>query len=210
MAFNTQTVFNRLWGEKVTYTRAGVGSTHRLTACRYIQGEEDVVGSYGVYTVRREVYTIASDGIPFEPHLRDTITRAKETGARVVTEVGGSPFLKFWKLSTSYPTLYDQLDQTATVYRANAAPDSLGLRDTSETAAYSSVLCRLQPVEYERDLDAAAREVTRKRYRWISGTAVTLRAGDTVEVSSVRYEVTKQSEVESLGLLTFAEVERID
>ena len=212
VAFSTQKVINRIWGEVVTYTRAGVGSTHRLTAGRHILGEEEVFSSFGVYSVRKELYTFASDGVTFEPHLRDTITRAKETKTRVVTDIGGSPFLKFWKVTTAYPSLYDQLDATADVKRAhgNALPDSLGLRDPNETTVYSGVLCRLQPVEREREFEAAGRVVTRSKWKCVFGSAVVAYAGDTVTVGGVVYEVVSQSEQESLGLLTFCDLERID
>jgi hypothetical protein len=50
---------------------------------------------------------------------------------------------------------------------------------------------------------------TVSRFVVVFGTAVVLNAGDVVEVSAVQYEVTEQSEIESLGVLTFAGVERI-
>lgn len=208
MAVDTQSAVNALWGEPLRYTRAGTGSTHTVCGGRHIVGEEEGRSSYGVYTIRRERFTLACDALPFEPGLRDTVAPAKKN-PRVVTSVGGSPFLKFWVLDAQYPTLIDTLDQTATVYRPSNAPDGEGFRNPTLATLYASQACRLQPDTTEREWDTAGRVTTRKRYVCVFGSAVVLQAMDVVEVSSVKYEVTQQSEVESLGVLTFALVERI-
>jgi hypothetical protein len=175
---------------------------------RHIVGTEEGRTSYGVYLIQRERYTIACDAVPFEPRPRDTIAPARKT-ARTITSVGGSPWLKFWVLEAQYPTLVDDLDQTATVYRPSNAPTNEGLRNATLSAVYSSQACRLQPDDRTREWDTLGKVTTRARYICIFGSAVTLNAGDVVEVSSVKYEVTEQSEIESLGMLTFAAVERI-
>lgn len=206
----TQAAVNKAWGEPVVYTRSGIGSTHTICAARYLRGEDEVRSSYGVYSVKRERYTLADDALPFDPKLRDTITPAGKP-ARVVTSVDGSPWLKFWILDCQYPSLADDLDSTADVKRPSTAPSSLGLRVPTFSTVYSSVACRLQPDERVREFDdATAKVLTRKKFVCIFGSAVLLLAGDKVTVGGVDYEVTEQSEIESLGLLTFCACERID
>lgn len=209
MPIDTQAAVNAAWGESVSYAVAG-GSTYTVTAGRHIDGETEGVTSYGVYTIRRESYTLATDAISnWTPKLRDTITPSG-LAARVVTGIGpSSPWLKFWKVLTEYPALADSLDQTADVKRPTNSPTDEGFRSPSFTNAYSSVACRLQPDTRTREMDMLGGVKTVSRFVVIFGSAVVLNAGDVVEVSSVKYEVTEQSEVESLGVLTFAGVERI-
>ncbi len=207
MPIDTQAAVNAAWGESVTYTRAGVGTTHTVTGGRHLKGVTEGSTSYGVYTIARELFTLATDALAFTPKLRDTITPSG-LAARVVTVVGGSPFLKFWTLEAQYPSLADDLDATATVLRATNSPTDEGFRSPSFATVYT-VACRLQPDTRTREWDTVGKVTTRSKFVCVFGSAVTLNAGDVVEVSSVRYEVTEQSEVESLGVLTFAGVERI-
>lgn len=205
---DTQAVVNAAWGESLTLTRAGVGTTHTVTGTRHLKGTTEGVTSYGVYTIARELFTLATDAIAFTPKLRDTIAPAN-LNARTVTSVGGSPFLKFWALEAQYPSLADDLDQTADVKRPTNSPTDEGFRSPSFSNAYSSVACRLQPDTRTREWDTAGGVKTRAKYVCVFGSTVTLNAGDVVEVSSVKYEVTEQSEIESLGVLTFAACERL-
>lgn len=208
MPIDTQAVVNAAWGETLTYTRAGVGTTHTVTGGRHLKGVTEGLTSYGVYTIARELFTLATDALAFTPKLRDTITPSGQS-ARVVTQVGGSPFLKFWTFEAQYPSLADDLDQTADVKRPTNSPTNEGFRSPSFSNAYSSVACRLQPDTRTREMDLLGGVKTVSKFVVIFGSAVVLSAGDVVEVSSVKYEVTEQSEVESLGVLTFAGVERI-
>jgi hypothetical protein len=214
VTFDTQTAINSIWGESITYEMT-TGDCLSLTAGRHEAGESEGVTSYGVYTIRKEVFTLAysPDGVDnFRPTLRDTISVDDEPDelVRVVTSVTGSKFLQFWKVETAYPALAADLDQTATVYRANAVSEGFGLRDPNAVPVYENVPCRLQPDKRTRNLDSAGRVVTEQSYVCVFGSSVTLNAGDTVTVNSVIYEVTEQSEIESLGVLTFAGCERID
>lgn len=207
MAISTQAAVNAAWGETVTYSHVGTGS-YKFVAGRYEGGEAEGVSSYGAYSIRSETFTFDTTVLgTHRPRLRDTITNCGVT--RVVTEVTGSAWLKFWKVTTAYPSLADALDQTGTVKRSAAVPDSLGLRNPT-FSTLSTIACRLQPDTRERDYDAAGRVVTRSRWVLVCGAAITFNAGDTVTVGDVIYEVVKQSEIESLGVLTFAECERID
>lgn len=207
--YDTQATVNAAWGESLTYTRSGGGGDTAITGTRHLLGTAEGMTSYGVYQIEREVFTLATDAVAFTPRLRDTITPSG-LSPRVVTSVGGSPFLKFWKLEAQYPSLVGDLDSAATVYRATSAPTDEGLRNPTFSAVYSAVACRLQPDTREREWDTLGRVSTRAKYTAIFGSDVVLNAGDHVEVSSVKYEVTGQSEIESLGMLTFASVERID
>ena len=204
---DTQEAFNAIWGESISYTQVN-GTVTAFTACQYPDEDAEGITSYGVYTVKRERWTFASDAITGDARVRDTIAFGGVT--RVVTRVSGSPFLKFWRVETAYPALAAELDQTATVSRANPVSDSLGLREPLPVVVYEDVPCRLQPVSRVRELDSAARVVTEQTFTCVFGSAVTLAAGDTVTVDSVIYEVTEQSVVEELGVLTFAAVMRID
>lgn len=208
--YDTQAVVNAAWGESVSYAVAG-GSTYTVTAGRHIDGESEGVTSYGVYTVRRETYTLATDAISgWTPKLRDTITPSG-LSARVITSIApSSPWLKFWKVQTEYPSLADDLDQSADVERATTAPTAEGLRSPTYTNAYTAVACRLQPDGRVREMDLLGGVKTVSSFVCVFGSAVVLKAGDLIEVSGVKYEVTEQSEVESLGVLTFAACQRIE
>lgn len=212
LLLNTQPIINALWGEDITYRRAGNPPAYTFEATRDSLGEAEGVTSYGVYSVRKEEFTFSTTDADFRPKLRDTITLDADVDqiARVVTKVDESSFLGFWDVETAYPALAEDLYQTATVYRANAVSDDLGLREPQPVAIYTDTPCRLQPDSRVMEMDAAARVVTRKNFVCVFSAAVSLNAGDTVEVDSVVYEVTEQSEVESLGVLTFAAVTRID
>lgn len=212
---DTQDAVNAQWGEAVEYTSAALSVSFEVTAGRHGLGEVEGFTSYGVYSIVRELYTFATDAIPQAPRLRDTIRPVEidddlaQTPARVVTKVDGSRFLKFWKVEASYPALASALDQTADVLRASNAPTDEGFRNPTFATQYDDVACRLQPDKREREWDVVGGVKTRAKYVCVFGSSVTLNAGDVVVVSSVRYEVTGQSEVESLGVLTFASVERL-
>jgi hypothetical protein len=206
--YDTQSVINSAWGERLSYVRGGTGTTHTVTGGRHLQGTAEGLTSFGVYLIQKERITLASDALPFDPRPRDTVAPTGKP-ARTVISVGGSPFLKFWTLDVQYPALVDDLDALATVYRPSPTPTDEGFRNPGLTAVYTNYAVRLQPDTRTREWDTAGKVTTRSKFVCVFGTAVTLNAGDVVEVSSVRYEVTEQSEVESLGLLTFAAVERI-
>jgi hypothetical protein len=206
--YDTQSIINAAWGEPLTYTRSGTNATNLITGARYLAGTQEGVNSYGVYLIQKEVVTLATDAIPFDPRPRDTVTPGNGF-PRVVTSVSGSPWLKFWKLEVQYPTLVDDLDQTATVLRPSAAPTDEGFANPNLATVYSSQAVRLQPDRREREFDTIGRVTTRARFVCIFGSAVLLNAGDVIRVSNVDYEVTQQSEIESLGVLTFATCERI-
>lgn len=205
---DTQAAFNAIWGESITFTRAGVGGTSAITACQYPNDESEGVTSYGVYTVLRETWTFATDALAFTPKIRDTITLSGVT--RVITSLISSPWLKFYKATTAYPALAADLDATARVERANPLPDDAGLRDPQFLTVYDDLAVRLQPDTRTREVGDSNRVYTRAKFVCVFGSAVTLDAGDVVVIDEVKYEVTEQSEIESLGLLTFAGVERVE
>lgn len=209
MAIDTQATVNAVWGESVTYTRTGTGRQYSLTAGRHLQGTAEGVTSYGVYLIQKERYTLASDAVSFTPVPRDTIALDTDEIPRVIVSVNGSPFLKFWAVDCQYPCIAEDLNQLATVYRPMPLPTSEGFRDPGLSEVYVDVPVRLQPDTRSRELETAGRVTTRSRYVCVFGSAVVLNAGDTVRVGDVDYEVTEQSEVESLGVLTFAACERI-
>lgn len=206
--FDTQSVVNAAWGEPLTYVRGGTGTTHAVTGGRHLQGTAEGATSYGVYLIQKERITLATDALPFDPRPRDTVGPVGRC-ARTVISVGGSPFIKFWTLEVQYPCLVDDLDAVATVYRPSPTPTDEGFRNPGLAAVYSNAAVRLQPDTRTREWDTAGKVTTRAKFQAIFGSAVTLNAGDVVEVSSVRYEVVEQSEIESLGVLTFAACERI-
>lgn len=209
--YDTQAVVNAAWGESLTYYSATGPTTFALssvTGTRHLKGTTEGATSYGVYTILRELYTVSSDDVT-APKLRDKVAPVGSDALRVVTNVSGSPFLKFWTLEAQYPSLADALDESADVLRATNTPTDEGFRSPTFADAYTAVACRLQPDARTREWDTVGKVTTRAKYVAIFGSAVVLNAGDVVEVSSVKYEVVEQSEVESLGVLTFAACERI-
>jgi hypothetical protein len=208
MPFDTQAVVNSAWGEPLAYVRGGTGTTHLVTGTRHLKGTEEGRTSFGVYLIQKELVTLASDALPFDPRPRDTVAPAGKY-PRTVTSVGGSPWLKFWTLESQYPSLVDDLDAVATVSRPAPTPTADGMRTPNLGAVYSNVAVRLQPDTRTREWDTAGKVTTRAKFVCVFGAAVVLNAGDVVQVAGVKYEVAEQGEMESLGLLTFAAVERI-
>lgn len=204
--YDTQAVVNAAWGESLAYTRSG--RTYTVTGGRHLQGTAEGVTSYGVYLIQKERITLATDALPFDPRPRDTVAPAGKC-QRIVISTSGSPFLKFWTLEVQYPCLVDDLDQTATVYRPAPTATDEGFRNPNLATVYTSQAVRLQPDTRTREWDTAGKVTTRSKFVCVFGSAVTLNAGYVVDVSGVKYEVTQQSEIESLGVLTFAAVERI-
>lgn len=236
-SYDTQAVVNAIWGVPCTYTRTGVegvtafgvggvaftvGGTafaagtgedvaYDLTGTFDERGEEEGRPSYGAYAIRRGVWTFALDALgAARPKMRDVI--ADEDGvAWVVSKIPyADKWMKNWVLDVSHPYLPEGLNDTATVYRPAPAPDAYGLRVPNPAAVYTGVPCRLQPDTREREFsDDVGKVLTRQKFACVFGEAVTLNAGDTVQVAGMKYEVTGQGEIEELGRLTFAAVERI-
>lgn len=206
--YDTQAIVNAAWGEPLVYVRGGTGVTHSFTGARYLDGTAEGRTSYGVYLIQKERFTLASDALPFDPRPRDSVQPAG-LYPRTVVSVDGSPWLKFWGLNCQYPSLVDDLDAVATIKRPVPTPSDEGFRVPNLSNAYTNVASRLQPDTRTREWDTAGKVTTRAKYVAIFGTAVTLNAGDVVEISSTKYEVVEQGEIEELGVLTFAAVERI-
>lgn len=211
-SYATQPVFNATWGEPMTHTRAGVGTATTFTGCRYPKGSGEGATSFGVYTIRKETFTFDRDaiGAGVRPKPRDTITPSDGI-ARVITDVIEAPFLRYWKCEAQVPELASDLDQLATVYRPVPTPSAAGLRTANLAAVYTATPCRLQPGNREFEpVEALGKSmVTRANFTCIFSASVVLNAGDVIEVSGVKYEATGQQDVESLGVLTFAECTRI-
>jgi len=219
VSYATQPATNAsLGGELVYYAFAETPTVTEteFTAVRHLKGTREGSTSLGVYSIQTELYTFADTAVGYDsagrilaPKLGDWITRDGDDIARVITSVDGSPWLKFWKVEAAYPSLAAALRQTAIVYRPAPMPDAVGLRTANLAAVYSAIPCRLQPGPREFEDEAAGRRTTRATFTCIFASAVLLKAGDVIEVASVRYEATGQQEVESLGVLTFAACERI-
>ena len=209
-SYPSQPVFNAAWGEPLTHTRAGVGTATAFTGCRYPKGSGEGATSFGVYTIKKDLFTFALDALAFAPKPRDTITPADGI-ARVITDVIEAPFLRYWKCEAQVPELASDLDQLATVYRPVPTPSAAGLRVANLAAVYTATPCRLQPGnrEFEDGEKIGKSMLTRAMYTCIFGANVVLNAGDEIEVSGVKYEATGQQDTESLGVLTFAECSRI-
>ena len=220
-SYDTQSLVNDAWGELCTYARVGTVSKTEFLAARYLQSQSEGATAFGVYTIIKERYTFSADAFDFDPKLRDTITPTgglppsgvtSQGQPRVITSVAGSPvFLRFWIVEAQYPALASDLDQLATVFRPAPTPSAVGLAVQNLAAVYTNTPVRLQPGAREFVDDIAGKTMgTRANYTAIFGAAVTLRAGDVIQVASVQYEATGQQEVESLGLLTFAACTRLE
>jgi len=210
VAYDTQSIVNDVWGEAVAYGRVGTVSSTEITAARYPKGSGEGATSLGVYTIKKETYTFDVSALSFAPKPRDTLTPADGV-ARVITDVTEAPFLNFWKCEAQVPELASDLDQSATVYRPAPTPTAVGLTAANLAAIYTDTPCRLQPMgrTFEPVESLGKSMVTRAAYRAIFSASVVLNAGDVIEVEGVKYEATGQQEIESLGVLTFAECTRI-
>lgn len=182
--------------QTVTATNAGV----------YRVSFGEAAKSYGAYTAG-DIKVTVNRSLGITPKPRDTVTW--DATDYTILDVDGSNWLAFDRITARNLAISGDLNQTATVYRPSATPDSLGLRNPGLAAVYTSVSCRLQPQTREVEDDVTGRAVTRKKYLCYFASSVYLNAQDVIEVSGTRYEVTTQSEIESLSQLTAAECERI-
>jgi hypothetical protein len=171
--------------------------------------------SNGVYTandVRVSLPNPMPDPIG-EPKPRDTVAWKGRT--YVVLDVAGSdwfPGSPFWVVTARCPQVAYDLRDTADVLRPLPQPGGGGLRrwlSAAEVLA-AGIDCRLQPEAVGAEPETGGKLTTRTRYKCYLAGTVRLRAGDAVRVDSVLYEVKGQGDIDSLGLITVADVERID
>lgn len=198
------------WAETITIVSVRPNSSNVTTTATnagvYRVSMGEAAKSYGVYQAG-DIKVTVDQSLGFEPKPRDTITWGGQE--YTVLDVSGSNWLTFNTLSARNLTISGDLQQTATVYRATVSPDDYGSRSTTLTAVYSSVACRLQPETREREMDTLGGVKTRASYSCYFGSSVTINAGDTIQVSSVKYEAVSQSEIESISQLTVVACERL-
>lgn len=208
MAYATQDLLP--WAtESVLFASTGTAATETVTNCGVSPvSAKEAAKSNGVYVngdIRIEVSTSAP---AFTLKPRDT---AVWNGTiYTIMDATREPWLEFVQVTARNPAIAYDLRQSATVYRPAAESDSASMRIPNFAALYTAVDCRLQPVNREQEWDTVGGEKTRQTFTIYFGSSVTLKAGDIVEVDSVRYEVKSQTVIESLAELCSATCDRID
>ena len=212
LAFDTQSLMP--WSESdgvYTSTRPNSADATALVAsyCRYSGMRGEAVPSDGVYLHEDETVTFASNALPWEPKPQDTFTPSGDT-PRVVIAVNDNRFLKYWKLTVRNLILSYDLQQSAIIYRPNVTASVSGLRLANLAVLRAATPCRLQPITMSAAAGRfAGKLLTRLAFDCYLGVPIRLLAGDVIEVESVKYEVTEQSEIDRLDTLTTVRCERI-
>lgn len=206
------------WPEAVTYTSArtagDVAAAVTADGCYRITAKE-AARSNGVYTaadVRFSLPNPLPSGLG-EPKPRDTVQWKGRT--YVVLDASGSdwfPGAPFWVVTGRCPQIAFDLRDRADVLRPTAQPGAGGLRQWLQAAAVlaAGIDCRLQPETVGAEPEADGKLLTRTRYKCYLAGSVLLKAGDAIRVDAVLYQVTGQGDIDSLGLITVADAERID
>ena len=216
LQFDTQALLP--WNETgfayVSVGTEGVLTATIASASRYALGTKEAARSNGVYLNTDEVVTFALDepallaeGITPKP--RDTVEPPGEC-PRVVLDVQPNRFLKFWRLTVRDLVVAYDLRDLLTVKRSTPTPQADGSRLRNPSNAAVDVPGRLQPEEWQRELDTDQRVTTRRRYTAYLGQALVLEAGDTIVLDDTEYEVTGQSDISQLDSLTRVSCERIE
>lgn len=208
--YNTQTHVNALWGETVTVTSVRPNSSdvaEAVTAARYTRGTRQRQASYGVYTAADEVFTVATDALTFTPKPRDTVTRSGTVNT--VLAVDGSPWLKFWVLTTVNLALAADLRSTGTLTRPPLTQDAAGRRQfNGYSTVASGVPCRVQSRE-SLAADFLQRRAIAGSHVAFLGQNLTVRAQDTFVVGSVYYTVLGYRDAESIEDLMSLDLEAL-
>lgn len=133
----------------------------------------------------------------------------------VVLSATRNDMLRYWDLTCRDLVLSYDLRTQCTVYRPTVAADSSGLRSVSFTSLYADVPCAIEPQGWSQEVMTDDQLIRRQRYtvyllKTHTVPAVALKAGDVLDVSSVRYEVIGQEQVSEYDTLITVTVERKD
>jgi len=207
MAYSTQDLLP--WAtESVVFASTGTATTETVTNCG-VKGinAKEAAKSNGVYVNGDITIEVSTTAPAFTLKPRDTATW--NGTAYTILDVNTEAWLEFRQVTARNPAIAYDLRQSATVYRPEPDTDAAAMRIPNFAAVYTAIDCRLQPGSREQEFGDLG-EKTRQTFTIYFGSAVTLKAGDIVEVDSVRYEVKSQTVIESLAELCSATCDRID
>lgn len=202
MSYSTQAMMP--WNEEsVTVTSIRPNSSNSVEVVTNAGvsplSQSEISASNGVYVSGDLKFEFSTSAPAFTLKPRDTIAWGGDT--YTVMTAAREPWLEFVQVVARNPILAADLRQTATVYRPVPTTDDYGMRVANLASVYTSQPCRLQPVSRTQEFDVIAGEATRAVFTCVFLNSVVLYAGDVIEVSSVRYEVTGYTGVEALGEL---------
>lgn len=209
--FETQPIYNELWGEEAEYYRSNGDFEDTFTGAKYPQSDNQIVESNGVYTIASEKWTFAYSFL--EPRVGDFIRYGSIY--RVITNVTYSKMLQFWAVDCQYPRLSEFVLRSAAVRRASPTPSNQGMR-VPNFSTVATLYCWIQPVSRVRELNSPASSIeTRATWnvvleRDITNPSFLLNAGDVLLIDSVQYQVLEHNSITSLGVYSVATVERME
>lgn len=184
--------------------------------CKYAATYRESKPSDGVYTQGDYKITFsAATFTDFTPKVGDYVWwEDLDCEAVVLSSVIGNGLLRFYDLSVRDLVLAYDLRYEATIYRPTVSHDASGLRSVTFTAIYADVPAAIHEEQWNQETtDDQLMRV--QRYTVYLGTtaaipSVAVKAGDVVDIESVRYEIVGQVTVGAIDTLTTLSVVRKD
>lgn len=186
-------------------------TAHDLThAKRRAVASREVLASAGVYTASDLVWLIPAAVLPsgVAPKPADQVRDADSVDWTILEIQPLGKFGNTWRLVTRSLVLAADLRQTCDVLRPSFAQDTVGQRSPVFAVPYEDVPCRLQETRHDvQDFQGGPND--RREYSLWVGQRLTLRAGDVVEIASVRYDVLGSGDWDRIDRLGEVRVQRI-
>lgn len=165
---------------------------HAITkAKRRAVTTREQAASGGVYLASDVVWLIPNELLPsgVEPKPADQIEDADGVQWTIIEIQPRGKFGNTWRLVTRNLILAADLRSEADVLRPSFAVDNAAQRAPVFAQVYADVPCRLQEVDHQiADVDGGSTD--HREYMLYVGQRLVLRAGDVIEIASVRYDVT--------------------
>lgn len=180
------------WNEPITIRSVRPNSTDVVVsgvqAARYTQQSGEVAPSYGVYTRDAEKWTFATNDIPFEIKLRDTITPADGV-SRTVIDTAMSDIQNFSSVTAINLVLAADLRDSGTLYRPTNTADAAGKRIPGLAAINTGVACRVQKMTGSGSQAVNTASTVRVTAVAYIGQQLYPQVGDVFGVGSTKYAV---------------------
>lgn len=165
---------------------------HAITyAKRRAVTHREVIASGGAYTASDLVWLVPNEllptGVPIKP--ADQIRDAAAVDWAVLEVNPRGKFGNTWRLVTRSLVLAADLRSECDVLRPSFAQDAAGQRAPVFAVPYSDVPCRLQEQKHDSLTDYQGGPNDRREYALWVGSRLVLRAGDVIQIDSVRYDV---------------------
>jgi len=183
---------------------------------RYSAAYRELRPSHGVFVSADFKVTFSSATFTaFVPKPGDRAYWDGLTCPAVVLSVQSNDLLRFYDLTVRDLVLSYDLRSSCTVYRPTVSADASGLRSVTFASLYADVPCALSPESWQQEVLTDDQLIRRQRYtaylmKTTDVPTINLKAGDVIDIDSVRYEVIGQPTVIEYDTLISATLERKD